>query len=174
MKRAFTLIEMLVVIGIIGILAGTLLGNYSGITARVRSAKCASNLKNLANAVSSYAVCGYYPYAQSAQYLKITGNAQNQGLEIGEHRGWISWLSSGQSFPIGGNSPRSIAHCSFADKTKENITYALTNGAIWTAVGKNTDCYRCPVHVEKCRKHGVDPGWSYQMNAYFGFESASG
>ena len=175
MKRAFTLIELLVVIAIIAILAGVLMGNYSGIMARVRSAKCETNLKNLANAVGTYATCGRYPYAESAQYIKTSGGTDNQGVEIREFKGWLSWLSQGVRFPIEGDSPASITHCSYANDDEEKILYAITNGAIWTATGKNRDCYRCPVHVEECRKQGVrNPGWSYQMNAYFGCETTAG
>ena len=174
-RRGFTLIEMLVVIGIIGILAGALLGNYSNIIERVRATKCQSNMRNLAQAVGSYAVCGRYPYAESAQYIKTTGGTDNGGVEINEFKGWVSWLSKGVKFPIKGNSPSSITHCSYANKNNEQILFALTNGAIWTAVGKNKDTYLCPVHVDACRRKGVtNPGWSYQMNAYFGYEMKKG
>ena len=175
LHQGFTLIELLIVIAIIGILGGVLLGNYSGIIERVRSTKCETNLKNLANAVGTYAVCGHYPYAESAQYIKTTGGTDNQGVEIREFKGWISWNSRGTRFPIAGNSPASITHVSYANNDKEAITYAITNGAIWSAVGQNPDCYRCPAHVDACKKKGVkNPGWSYQMNAYFGCETTAG
>lgn len=175
MKKAFTLIELLIVIGIIGILAGVMLGNYSGIVARVQSTKCETNLKNLANAVGTYATCGRYPYAHSAQFIRTTGGTDNQGVEIGEFKGWISWLSGDTRFPIPGDSPASLQHVAFSDQNEKNITFAITNGAIWTAVGKNRDCYVCPVHLEQCRRNGVlNPGWSYQMNGYFGFEKSKG
>lgn len=175
MKKAFSLVEMLIVIGIIAILLGVMLGNYSGIVNRVRTTKCASNMRNLAQGVGAYLVSGHYPYAQSAQYIKTTGGTDNQGVEIREFKGWVSWLSQGIEFPISGNSPASITHCSYANENEDSITYAITNGAIWTAVGKNHDCYLCPVHVEACRKAGVrNPGWSYQMNAYFGYETKPG
>ena len=175
MKKGFTLIEMLVVIGIIGILAGALMGNYSGIIERVRATKCQSNLRNLAQAVGTYAVCGQYPYAESAQYIKTVGGTDNGGVEVREFKGWISWLSQGTRFPIKGSAASSITHCSFANSDTKQLTYAITNGALWPAVGKNRECYLCPVHVECCRKKGVlNPGWSYQMNAYFGFERKKG
>jgi len=175
MKKAFTLVELIVVIAIIGILASVLLGNYSGILERARSTKCETNLRNLAQAVGSYAVCGHYPFAQSAQYIRTTGGTDNQGVEICEFKGWVSWLSQGTTFPIPGNSPASLTHCSYANNNKDQKLYAITNGAIWTAVGKNRSCYLCPVHVKACQAAGVnDPGWSYQMNAYFGYEEKKG
>ena len=170
MKRAFTLIELLIVIGIIAILAGVLLGNYSGITNRVRAAKCQTNMRNLAQAVGSYLVCGRYPYAGTAEYIQTTGGTDNQGLEIREFKGWVSADTRGIEYPIPGNNPANPTPISYANGDFETVNYAITNGAIWEAVGMNKDCYLCPVHVEACRKQGVrQPGWSYQMNGYFGF-----
>ena len=40
MKKAFTIIELLVVIGIIGVLAGVLMTSFSGGTESARAAKC--------------------------------------------------------------------------------------------------------------------------------------
>lgn len=171
MKRAFTLIELLIVIGIIAILAGTLLGNYSNITNRVRAAKCQTNLRNLAQAVGSYLVSsGRYPFAGTAEYIRTTGGTDNQGLEIGEFKGWVSADTRGVNYPIQGNNPANPTPISYANGDYDTVNYAITNGAIWEAVGMNKDCYLCPVHVEACRRQGVrQPGWSYQMNAYFGF-----
>ena len=172
LHKGFTLIELLIVIGIIAILAGTLLGNYSNITNRVRAAKCQTNLRNLAQAVGSYAVCGRYPFAGTAQYIKTTGGTDNGGVEIREFKGWVSADTRGVRFPIAGNSPSSLTPISYANGDYDTINYAITNGAIWEAVGMNKDSYLCPVHVDACRREGVrQPGWSYQMNAYFGYDS---
>lgn len=171
MKRAFTLIELLIVIGIIAILAGVLLGNYSGITNRVRAAKCQTNLRNLAQAVGTYAVSGRYPFAGTAQYIKTTGGTDNGGVEIRVFKGWVSADTRGVRFPIAGNSPASLTPISYANDDYDTVNYAITNGALWEAVGMNKESYLCPVHVEQCQKQGVQqPGWSYQMNAYFGYD----
>ena len=53
-KRDFTLIELLVVIAIIAILAAMLLPALQGARRRSQSSSCASNLKNLVTASSSY------------------------------------------------------------------------------------------------------------------------
>ena len=53
-KSNFTLIELLVVIAIIAILAAMLFPALSGARARSQSSSCASNLKNLITAASSY------------------------------------------------------------------------------------------------------------------------
>ena len=168
-NQGFTLIELLIVIGIIGILAGTLMGYYPGIIARVRATKCQTNLKNLANAVGTYAMEGRYPFAESAQATSASGE------RIYEVKGWLSWLSADTKFPIKGQSPASVQHCSYASGNHDEVLFALTNGAIWTAVGKNRASYLCPEHVDACRlKRVMDPGWSYQMNAWFGYEERPG
>lgn len=61
MKNAFTLLEMLVVIGIIAILVGMGTVYYSSAQKKARDAKRAADLKALQNAMEQqYAVCGVY------------------------------------------------------------------------------------------------------------------
>lgn len=171
MKRAFTLVELLVVIGILGVLIGTLVASFGGSTERARTVKCATNMKNLAAA----AISESYPFAQSAQYMDTdTSRKGNKGgLIYRTHRGWISYLDQGVKYPL--TSPGSFTQCSFASSDDKEKLHALTNGAIWKAVGGSHDCYLCPSFVAECRKAGVqNPGWSYQMNAYFGYEEEKG
>lgn len=175
MKKAFTLVELLVVIGIIGVLTAVLIGVSGGATEKARTVKCATNMKNLAAAVGSYAMGGSYPYAQSALYVGSSGAlADNDtGLQYGVHKGWISWQDQGVRYPL--KSPSTFTQCSFASSDRDAKNHALTNGAIWTAVGKHRDCYMCPNFREKCKQAGVEePGWSYQMSAYFGYDREPG
>ena len=169
MKRAFTLVELLVVIGILAILIGTLVASFGGSTEKARTAKCASNLKNLAAA----AIAESYPNAQSAQFVKADPSRRGDGVCYDVHKGWISYLDQGTKYPL--VSPGKFTQCSFANKNARELRYALTNGAIWKAIGGNRSCYLCPAFVAECRKVGVnDPGWSYQMSAFFGYEKESG
>ncbi|AHF91838.1 N-terminal cleavage protein [Opitutaceae bacterium TAV5] len=54
-KSAFTLIELLTVIAIIGILAAIIIPTVSSVRASARQAVCASNLRQIATAVITYA-----------------------------------------------------------------------------------------------------------------------
>jgi prepilin-type N-terminal cleavage/methylation domain-containing protein len=60
----FTLVELLVVIGIIGALIAILLPVLSGVQARGRDLKCQANLRSIAQAMLGYAAenKGYVPY----------------------------------------------------------------------------------------------------------------
>ena len=171
MKKAFTLIELLVVIGILGILIGTLVVSFGGSTEKARTVKCATNMKNLA--VAAISVAPPYPHAQSAQYVSFDGSRTGVGICYNVHKGWISYLDQDTKYPL--DSPGSFSQCSFASDNEEEVWYALTNGAVWTAVGCTRSTYLCPAFVDACRKVGVNnPGWSYQMSAYFRYEKAKG
>ena len=176
--KGFTLIELLVVIAIIAILSGILLAVTGGGTESARAAKCMSNLRSLATGVNSAAMSGrWYPFAGSCQYADLgTG-----GLVYKEQVGWISWLSNrGDPFghEPGGTAPTApvnVSICEYNTDNEEDVTFAITNGAIWKAVNCNKSIYTCPTHTIYCQQHGGGaPNWSYVMNAKFGYDYSRG
>lgn len=54
-KRGFTLMEMLVVIGIIGVLAGLLMPVFARARESARRSKCISNMRQIGSAITMYA-----------------------------------------------------------------------------------------------------------------------
>lgn len=170
MKKAFTLIELLVVIGIIAVLAGSLLVAGRGSTERGRAAKCATNMRNLAAAAISYSVGngGNMPRAQSGYEVKVDVSFGGGGLGYTVAPGWIRFLDEGTTYPM--KSKGSAQECSFACPDQDQITYALSHGALWSLLGGNRSTYMCPAFLDACRNAGTkNPGWSYQMSAYFGY-----
>ena len=175
-KSGFTLLELIVVIGIIAILAGVLLSLFGGATDSAKAAKCMTNMRNLAVAVSNKAMVnddGSFPPAGSYMYY------QRGGKQVQQRKGWISWYYTKNPFPAKSNvaKPDTVYLAGKPGNARDDEThyFALTNGAIWTQCGRNSESYVCPVHVEICQnaKEKVRPFWSYVMNSRFGFSETS-
>lgn len=178
MKKAFTLIELLVVIAIIAILAAVMMGTFSGGTESAKTARCLSNMRNLAAACQSAGVAiGHYPPAGSVETIDIAmhdGKGYKQYYEV---QGWISWNSQGRykpnpTRPYQPTSHQQNENVSMYSTDKDARLYALTNGAVWKYVSGNESVYKCPLHANN--KKQLDPAWSYVMNAKFMWDRTKG
>ena len=162
MKKAFTLVELLVVIGIIAILASVLFVSMNNGTDSAKAAKCMSNLRNLAAGCTSYAMRNlHYPLATSITYTYVdeSQGIQNAQVMEGEKRGWISWKNKGSYANIYGTND-------------DEQLYCITNGTMYNCIGENLDVYICPSHRRLAQSAGKKPWWSYEMSGYFGGDVA--
>ena len=171
-RAGFTLLELLVVIGIIGILAGVMLSTFGGASDSAKAAKCMTNMRNLAVACYNYASAnedGVFPAAGSYEYFSLQ--------YIHQRMGWIGWLN--RSGGYGSKNTKTHVQASWRPysvyaqgnkKSTDDAWYALTNGTIWAYAGRVSDTYVCPVHVNACRKKKLVPTWSYVMNSLFGYD----
>src|SRR3954470_11537492 len=83
-KRAFTLVELLVVIGIIALLIGILLPVLSSVQGRARDLKCQTNLRQIGIALRGYAEenRGVFPYGRHyTRTIKPNGNSSGDWNE---------------------------------------------------------------------------------------------
>ena len=167
-SQGFSLVELLVVIGIIAVLSGVLLGTFGGSSESAASARCLANMKNLATACQTYGMeHGHYPLAGSIEYFTLDASRgrRNADLTYNEIPGWISWYSN-NGYPSKSHRDNpSIGMCS-TDELQSD--YALTNGALWKYVSGNRETYVCPAHAKKMAN---PPHWSYLMNGYFGWNA---
>lgn len=177
MKRAFTLIELLIVICIIAILSAILLGTFSGATESARAVQCLANMKSLANAVQSCGLAtGSYPAAESSETVTadISKGMAHAKKKYDESVGWISWYSKGL-YPSDSTQKESCHVVGMYSGTLEEYEYALSHGSLYKYVGGNSSVYVCPAHKDEVSAY---VHWSYLMNpkaggwAYGNFKDA--
>ena len=177
MKKGFTLVELLVVIGILGILSAVLIGSFAGGTESARNAHCLTNMKNIASACQSYGMAnGHYPLAGSIEKMKIRESTAGKNVRkvYYELPGWLSWNSQGGVYANGPSSHASSAswYTSAYSQDQTARDHAYTNGVLWKYVSGNRSIFQCPAHVKKFGKK--PPAWSYVMNSYFGWDVSGG
>src|SRR4051812_43139137 len=87
---AFTLVELLVVIGIIGVLISLLLPSINGARKSAYAVRCASNLHAIGQLVADYTVRskGYYPASFIYAGQKVENGVQTPDKQTG---GVIHW-----------------------------------------------------------------------------------
>lgn len=173
LRRGFSLVELIIVIGIIAILSGVMIATFGGGTASARAARCLTNMKNLANACQTYGMAStYYPLAENFVYIKP--NTSRSGGEINvrmsylETPGWISAYSDGMFPATSYGRPTSVSLYSSND---DEVKYALEHGVLFKYVSGNHETYVCPDHARHMGPN-VRVNWSYLMNAAFGWNKA--
>ena len=85
MKRAFTLIELMIVIVILGILAAIAIPKFGDVKADSQKSSCRTNMRNLATGINMYfADRNYYPQTVTDLDGTIENASQMRCPEFGE------------------------------------------------------------------------------------------
>ena len=161
-KQGFTLLELLIVIGIIAVLGSVMLVQFAGSTDSALAASCLNNMRTLCNAVMADGSReSRFPSAGPYRYLK---EGDDEAEDKPWRQGWIGFSEGGQKV--------SCYH-DVGDKG-EPQHHAITNGSIWRTMSGQAGAYVCPAHTKYCKqKKYPTPSWSYAMNSYFGWDNGS-
>ncbi len=177
-QNGFTLVELLLVIGIIGMLSAALIVYVPGALEASHAVTCKANLKNLAQAVSSCTINSnddaVLPTAGSFEWTTV--DQFKAKVYYHSSGAWVSWTPGGQWPYVSEKSEYgSMSDSIFFDRTRADSNskafYSITNGVLWSAVGKEYKVYLCETHKKVLeRQTGGRVRRSYVMNRYFGYD----
>lgn len=175
MKKAFTLVELLVVIGIIAILSGVLLVSLSSGSESARNANCLSNMRNLAAAaIARASATGYYPLAGSVEKIKVDLKRKKEQFIYYELSGWLSWVHENAYPSHSSVQPETLSMYSgsaqLSQSERDKRMFSITNGALKASLSGAHDSLVCPNHKLEMAAH--NPYFSYVMSERFGWNSS--
>jgi prepilin-type N-terminal cleavage/methylation domain-containing protein/prepilin-type processing-associated H-X9-DG protein len=145
-RRAFTLVELLVVIGIIAILIGLLFPVFAGARQQASKVQCLSNLRQLGIATNMYVAENKQTYPQPFADGDLPTRIAQQTL-------WFNALDP--------YLQRNIVDVASGAAAKRNYT-TLKQDPVYPSFGENTSVT------------GGNGSRTYKMNTYFGESNVSG
>jgi prepilin-type N-terminal cleavage/methylation domain-containing protein/prepilin-type processing-associated H-X9-DG protein len=153
-RRAFTLIELLAVIAIIGVLAAIIIGSVSKVRDAARSATCSSNLRQIGAAFNLYAADNRGLYPAPRFTYPAPDDSPNPNLNKDNWQGDLNrYVLTDQLITVGGvqkvggditqtkkiGANQNIAHCPSFDLLFPSITNLSASNYRTAGYGMNTN-----------------------------------
>jgi len=166
---AFTIVELLIVIVVIGILAALSIVSYNGITQRAVSASLQSDTENAAKLIGNYmATEGRYP-ATLAGVVSDTANTKYQ----------YTYNATDKTFCVTSTTPQSTTLSYYFDSTVGRVTAGLCTGHVipgtpppveWSMIAGGTGHF-CGIYTGKVYCWGSN-SWGQLGNNAVGVHSS--
>jgi prepilin-type N-terminal cleavage/methylation domain-containing protein len=145
LSSGFTLVELLVVIGIIALLISILMPALGRVRDQANRVKCMSNVRSIMQGIVMYS-------AENKQALPWTnwgGNYKKNGADVMGTPGWL-YDNPGWDQWTGGVS---------------NPDWSYLEGGMVYKYLKSRDIFKCPLHIERVAPNGATEKYtSYIMN----------
>ncbi|MFH1741613.1 MAG: type II secretion system protein, partial [bacterium] len=136
-KSAFTLVELIIVVAILGILAAIAIPNVNDALIRAKVARMKNDTRVLGMAIENYVVDqGWYPYGQNCDptdYLcSVCGSPES--VEKTQIPHLFMPVSYAHSAPI------DIFHELYNSRTEKLVSYSVTYAHIFQQLEKRNNC----------------------------------
>ena len=164
-RKAFTLLELLVVIVIIAILASLFASRYGQVRENGWSTRCKANLRTLYQASMNYA------NDHGSEFPRAGANEASDpkpggSVVYNENKGWVDWTTSSGSTGVWPSVNTPLAGTMQTIWWGKNARASIINGSLWDYTSHDMSIYYCPKF--KALMPGYDVVRSYAMNSYFG------
>ena len=153
-RRAFTLVELLVVIGIIALLISILLPVLNKARQQANEVKCQSNMRQLYTAMVMYAS----ESRDQIPYCNLQGNVNSTNVY------GFGWLFASGQFRTGWKAPNTNLNGGWPTTPALSPANGAMTGILYPYLNKNLVPFHCPLDIESAFWQGTESMTSYLMN----------
>ncbi len=177
-KSGFSLLELIVCVGILAVLSAFVMGQFSKSMNSARNANCLANMRALALGFLNCKGNTWLRAGPMVFYNTEMGTAEYQ-----LRPGWLGWYSPSGEYtaslnPMDFEQMGTYYPVGNKEEQKKRLRCLDFGGAskmcaMWNAMKHSQSAYLCPLHVKAVEHQSggsLRPMWSYVLNGWFMWE----